>query len=83
MSALAERGVAIVRDAAHGQPPILGQGAGLTLMNAHALAVALERNRTVGEALPAWEAAVRFNSLMRIADQGLRLTAMESLTLAV
>jgi 2-polyprenyl-6-methoxyphenol hydroxylase-like FAD-dependent oxidoreductase len=110
--------VAIIGDAAHGLPPTLGQGAGLTLMNAHALALALDRNRTVEEALPAWETAVRFvsdktqcwamrydfltrqwpeplwflraaiiwafrlpalNRRMRIADQGLKLAALQSL----
>src|SRR5262245_7118334 len=110
--------VAIVGDAAHAMPPTLGQGAGLTLMNAYALAVALDFNRTVDETLPAWEAAVRFvtdrtqrwamrydfltrqwpeplwflraaiiwafrhpalNRRMRIADQGLRLAAIQSL----
>jgi 2-polyprenyl-6-methoxyphenol hydroxylase-like FAD-dependent oxidoreductase len=54
--------VAIVGDAAHGLPPTLGQGAGLTLMNVFALAIALDRNRTVDETLPAWESAVRFVS---------------------
>jgi 2-polyprenyl-6-methoxyphenol hydroxylase-like FAD-dependent oxidoreductase len=54
--------VAILGDAAHGLPPTLGQGAGLTLMNAHALAVALDGNCTVNEALRSWEAAVRFVS---------------------
>ena len=110
--------VAIIGDAAHGMPPTLGQGAGLTLMNAYALAIALDRYRTVDEALPAWETAVRFvtdrtqrwamrydfltrewpeplwfvraaiirafrlpalNRRMRIADQGLKLVAMELL----
>jgi 2-polyprenyl-6-methoxyphenol hydroxylase-like FAD-dependent oxidoreductase len=51
--------VAVIGDAAHGLPPTLGQGVGLTLMNARALAVVLERNRAVEDALPAWEAAVR------------------------
>jgi 2-polyprenyl-6-methoxyphenol hydroxylase-like FAD-dependent oxidoreductase len=51
--------VAIIGDAAHGLPPTLGQGVGLTLMNARALAVVLGRSPTAGEALPAWEAAVR------------------------
>jgi 2-polyprenyl-6-methoxyphenol hydroxylase-like FAD-dependent oxidoreductase len=54
--------VAIIGDAAHGLPPTLGQGVGLTLMNARALAVLLGRNRAVAEALPAWEATVRFVS---------------------
>jgi 2-polyprenyl-6-methoxyphenol hydroxylase-like FAD-dependent oxidoreductase len=54
--------VAIIGDAAHGMPPTLGQGAGLTLMNAHALVLALDGNRTVEETLPLWEAAVRLVS---------------------
>lgn len=54
--------VAIVGDAAHGLPPTLGQGAGLTLMNGHALAMALDCYGTVEKALPAWEAAVRLVS---------------------
>jgi 2-polyprenyl-6-methoxyphenol hydroxylase-like FAD-dependent oxidoreductase len=52
--------VAITGDAAHGLPPALGQGVGLVLMNARALAMALEGDRPVEDALPAWEAAVRF-----------------------
>jgi len=52
--------VAIVGDAAHGLPPALGQGIGLILMNARALAAVLAGNRTVEAALPVWEAAVRF-----------------------
>jgi 2-polyprenyl-6-methoxyphenol hydroxylase-like FAD-dependent oxidoreductase len=111
--------IAIIGDAAHGLPPTLGQGVGLTLMNAHALALALDRSRTVAKALPEWEMAVRFisdrtqrwalrydfftrqwptplwfmrpaiiwafrsfpilNRRMRIADQGLKLAAFESL----
>jgi 2-polyprenyl-6-methoxyphenol hydroxylase-like FAD-dependent oxidoreductase len=54
--------VAVIGDAAHGLPPTLGQGVGLTLMNARALAVILARTRTVAEALPAWEVAMRFIS---------------------
>jgi 2-polyprenyl-6-methoxyphenol hydroxylase-like FAD-dependent oxidoreductase len=110
--------VAIVGDAAHAMPPTLGQGAGLTLMNAYALTIALDRNRTVDETLPAWETAVRsvtdttqrwamrydfltrqwpeslwfvraaiisafrlpaLNGRMRIADQGLKVAAIQSL----
>lgn len=52
--------VAIIGDAAHAMPPTLGQGAGLTLMNAYALAIALDRHHSVDEALPTWEKAVRF-----------------------
>ena len=51
--------VALVGDAATGMPPTLGQGAGLTIMNARALAEALARAPTVEEALPKWERAVR------------------------
>jgi|SRR6266545_44791 len=54
--------VAIIGDAAHGLPPTLGQGAGLTFMNAYALAIALDRNPSVQEALRAWESSVRFMS---------------------
>jgi 2-polyprenyl-6-methoxyphenol hydroxylase-like FAD-dependent oxidoreductase len=54
--------VAIIGDAAHGLPPTLGQGAGLTMMNARALAAMLGQSRTVEEALPAWESAIRFIS---------------------
>jgi len=52
--------VAVTGDAAHGLPPALGQGVGLVLMNAHALALALESCRAVEEALLAWETAMRF-----------------------
>jgi 2-polyprenyl-6-methoxyphenol hydroxylase-like FAD-dependent oxidoreductase len=110
--------VAIVGDAAHGLPPTLGQGAGLTLMNTYALANALNHKRPIEEALQTWETAIRFvsdwtqrwairydflsrqwpetlgfvrnaiiwafrlpalNGRMRIADQGLKLFAMQSL----
>jgi 2-polyprenyl-6-methoxyphenol hydroxylase-like FAD-dependent oxidoreductase len=110
--------VAIVGDAAHGLPPTLGQGVGLTLMNVRALAAVLGGNRTVESALPTWETAIRFisdrtqrwamrydfftrqwptllwfvrpaiiwafrsvpalNKRMRIADQGLKLSKLES-----
>jgi 2-polyprenyl-6-methoxyphenol hydroxylase-like FAD-dependent oxidoreductase len=51
--------VAVTGDAAHGLPPALGQGVGLVLMNARALAMALEGGRPVEDALLAWERAVR------------------------
>src|SRR5258706_16369048 len=54
--------VAIIGDAAHGLPPTLGQGVGLTLMNARALAVALGDDNKVDEVLPVWDAAIRFIS---------------------
>ncbi len=43
--------VAIVGDAAHGQPPNLGQGAGLAIANGLALADMLQRYDTVEEGL--------------------------------
>ncbi len=50
--------VAILGDAVHGQPPNLGQGAGLAISNGASLVDHLER-APVAEALPAWEAAGR------------------------
>jgi len=47
--------VAIVGDAAHAMTPTLGQGAGTAMMNALALAVALERGPTIERALEEWE----------------------------
>jgi 2-methyl-3-hydroxypyridine 5-carboxylic acid dioxygenase len=47
--------VAIVGDASHAMAPTLGQGAGLAMANALALAVALERDVPVKEALADWE----------------------------
>jgi 2-polyprenyl-6-methoxyphenol hydroxylase-like FAD-dependent oxidoreductase len=54
--------VAIVGDAAHALPPTLGQGVGLTLMNTYALATILGVHEAAEDALPVWEAAVRFVS---------------------
>lgn len=54
--------VAIIGDAAHGLPPTLGQGAGLAIMNARALVLALEQHGEVTATLPQWETAVRFIS---------------------
>jgi 2-polyprenyl-6-methoxyphenol hydroxylase-like FAD-dependent oxidoreductase len=59
--------IAVTGDAAHGLPPALGQGVGLVLMNARALAFSLEGWRPVEDALPAWETAVR-----RISDNAQR-----------
>lgn len=52
--------VAIVGDAAHALPPTLGQGAGLSLMNAYALAQELRMSDDVTAALAAWEARIRY-----------------------
>lgn len=54
--------VAVIGDAATGLPPTLGQGAGLAIMNARALVVALERRPSTEEALAFWEDEVRFIS---------------------
>jgi 2-methyl-3-hydroxypyridine 5-carboxylic acid dioxygenase len=47
--------VALVGDSAHAMPPTLGQGAGLAISNALGLSVALERSKTIEEALRVWE----------------------------
>ena len=47
--------VAVLGDAAHAMPPNLGQGAGCAMMNALALAVALDEIGDVPAALSAWE----------------------------
>lgn len=47
--------VAIVGDAANAMPPNLGQGGGVAMMNAWALAVALDEPMPVEEALRYWE----------------------------
>ncbi|MGH7091604.1 MAG: FAD-dependent oxidoreductase [Stellaceae bacterium] len=51
--------VAIIGDAAHAMVPTLGQGAGVAVMNALALAVSLERATGIEAGLAAWEAAAR------------------------
>jgi len=51
--------VAVLGDAAHAMPPNLGQGSGCAMMNALALAVALENDADVERALSAWEARER------------------------
>jgi len=53
---------AVVGDAAHGMPPTLGQGAGLTMMNCHALAEFVSDAKTVEQGLQDWERTVRFIS---------------------
>jgi 2-polyprenyl-6-methoxyphenol hydroxylase-like FAD-dependent oxidoreductase len=45
-----------VGDAAHGQPPNLGQGAGLAIFNAVELASSLDAAATVEDGLARWEA---------------------------
>jgi len=57
----------IVGDAAHGQPPNLGQGAGLALANAVALAACLDEAGTVQEGLARWEA--RWMPVARMVQQ--------------
>jgi 2-polyprenyl-6-methoxyphenol hydroxylase-like FAD-dependent oxidoreductase len=47
--------VAIIGDAAHALPPNIGQGGGCAMMNALSMAVYLDRERDVPEALAAWE----------------------------
>ncbi len=47
--------VAVLGDAAHAMPPNLGQGGGCAMMNALALAVALEREPAIEAALEHWE----------------------------
>jgi 2-polyprenyl-6-methoxyphenol hydroxylase-like FAD-dependent oxidoreductase len=54
--------LAIIGDAAHGLPPTLGQGAGLSIMNARALTLALDRRGSIEDALHYWEQQVRFIS---------------------
>jgi 2-polyprenyl-6-methoxyphenol hydroxylase-like FAD-dependent oxidoreductase len=47
--------VALLGDAAHGQPPNLGQGAGMAISNGYAMAKALEADPNVERALANWE----------------------------
>lgn len=47
--------VVLIGDAAHAQPPTLGQGAGMALTNACTLAHALEQRRAVTEVIADWE----------------------------
>lgn len=50
---------ALVGDAASAMPPTLGQGAGIAMSNALALAVALDENPDIEAALAQWEARER------------------------
>jgi 2-polyprenyl-6-methoxyphenol hydroxylase-like FAD-dependent oxidoreductase len=51
--------VAIIGDAAHAQPPNLGQGAGMSMANAMWLADELDRAASVEDGLRSWEAKRR------------------------
>jgi 2-polyprenyl-6-methoxyphenol hydroxylase-like FAD-dependent oxidoreductase len=51
--------VAILGDAAHAQPPNLGQGAGMSMANASALGAHLDSNVDVPSALASWQAVRR------------------------
>ncbi|MGW3482444.1 FAD-dependent oxidoreductase [Rhodococcus indonesiensis] len=60
MSAWSRGLVAFLGDAAHAQPPYLGQGGGTAMTNAVALAEAVSRpGRELSDALAAWERDVR------------------------
>jgi 2-polyprenyl-6-methoxyphenol hydroxylase-like FAD-dependent oxidoreductase len=56
--------VAIIGDAAHAQPPNLGQGAGLAIALADQLADQVSAGGDVASALRAWEQRVRFKANM-------------------
>ena len=47
--------IAIIGDAAHGQPPNLGQGAGMAIYNARELSEELQREDDLETALASWE----------------------------
>jgi 2-polyprenyl-6-methoxyphenol hydroxylase-like FAD-dependent oxidoreductase len=51
--------IAILGDAAHGQPPNLGQGAGMAIWNGYGLAQSLQVHADVPTALAAWEQSHR------------------------
>jgi 2-polyprenyl-6-methoxyphenol hydroxylase-like FAD-dependent oxidoreductase len=52
--------VALLGDAAHGMPPTLGQGAGITIINGRALVHFLDQHNSVEDAVGTWEQKVRF-----------------------
>lgn len=47
--------IVLIGDSAHGIPPTLGQGAGLTIMNSYALAYHLNREPDMSKALADWQ----------------------------
>jgi 2-polyprenyl-6-methoxyphenol hydroxylase-like FAD-dependent oxidoreductase len=51
--------VALIGDAASGQPPFLGQGGGIAMTSALSLAHALSTHEDIGQALAAWERSER------------------------
>jgi 2-polyprenyl-6-methoxyphenol hydroxylase-like FAD-dependent oxidoreductase len=51
--------VALIGDAAHGMPPTLGQGAGLTMMNSHVLSELLSSEADIEQAMDKWEWTMR------------------------
>ncbi|HEX2889489.1 NAD(P)/FAD-dependent oxidoreductase [Vineibacter terrae] len=73
--------VAIVGDAAHALAPNLGQGGGCALMNALALAVALDETPAIETALAQWERRERplTEHTQRISSLYSSVTAMPSL----
>jgi 2-polyprenyl-6-methoxyphenol hydroxylase-like FAD-dependent oxidoreductase len=52
----------LVGDAAHGMPPTLGQGVGLSMINCHVLAEVVTQSENIAQALETWESSVRFLS---------------------
>ena len=52
--------VVLIGDAAHGMPPTLGQGAGITIIDGRSLVHFLEQETDVTNALQSWERGVRF-----------------------
>lgn len=52
--------IVLIGDAAHGMPPTLGQGAGITIIDGRSLVHFLEQGPDVPTALEAWERGIRF-----------------------